>query len=114
MADGPIPEVYRGVRFRQLAPKLRWFVGPGFSDMKESERPRNENTGVFLDDPEGTFVKFEDDAHGIDIDRQLRAGGLVIEDTNQRRGEQAEKAAAQRMTEGLTPEMAAQVSGEGG
>lgn len=99
-----IPEEYRGVRFRQLAPMLRWFTGGGHGTMHESERPRNEQTGQFLD-PDGTFVTFQPDAD-MDIDRQLRIGGLVIEDTNQRRGERAERVATARMAESLTPQAA--------
>lgn len=96
----PIAEVYRGVRFRQFAPKLRWTVGDGFADERVSERPRNERTGQFTDS-EGTYVVFEDDAR-VNVDFLLKTGGLQIEDTNQRRGARAEKAAAevQAMTSG--------------
>jgi hypothetical protein len=55
-------------------------------------RPRNKNTLRF-EDPEGTFIVFEDDAR-INIPRLLRTGALAIEDTNQRRGAKAEAVAA--------------------
>jgi hypothetical protein len=77
MADQRIAEEYRGVRFRQLAPKLRWPVGDGFANQTESVRPRNKNTLRF-EDPEGTFVVFEDDAR-IDIPHLIRIGALVID-----------------------------------
>lgn len=91
MADERIAEEYRGVRFRQIAPKLRWPVGEGFAHQTESVRPRNKNTLRF-EDTEGTFIVFEDEAR-INIPRLLRTGALVIEDTNQRRGAKAEAAA---------------------
>jgi hypothetical protein len=91
VADERIAEEFRGVRFRQIAPKLRWPVGEGFGTQTESVRPRNKNTLRF-EDPEGTFIVFEDEAR-INIPRLLRTGALVIEDTNQRRGAKAEAAA---------------------
>lgn len=91
MAEQQMAEEFRGVRFRQIAPKLRWPVGEGLAHQTESVRPRNKNTLRF-EDPQGTFIVFEDEAH-INIPRLLRTGALVIEDTNQRRGAKAEAAA---------------------
>lgn len=101
MAFEPIADVYRGVRFRQLAPKLRWPVGPGFANQVESTRPRNERTGQFLD-PEGTFITFDDDAR-VNVGFLLKTGALVIDDTNQRRGEKATKAGEQAVSATAAP-----------
>jgi hypothetical protein len=91
VADERIAEEFRGVRFRQISPKLRWPVGDGWAGLTESTRPRNKNTLRF-EDPEGTFIVFDDEAR-INIPRLIRIGALVIEDTNQRRGAKAEAAA---------------------
>lgn len=108
-----IPEVYRGVRFRQVTPALRWYVGDGFANMKESEFPKNAKGEYINPPPEPVYVTFEEDAHSIDIDRLLRpGGGLEIDDTNQRRGERAERAAVTRVAESLSP--AAPTAPEGG
>jgi hypothetical protein len=75
--DERIAEEYRGVRFRQLAPKLRWPVGDGFAHQTESVRPRNKATLRF-EDPEGTFITFEDDAR-VNVAQLIRTGALAIE-----------------------------------
>lgn len=97
-----IPEVYRGVRFRQVAQYLRWFEGEGFGNMQESYFP-SDAEGRFYPPAEPIYLTFPDDMHGLEIDRQLRTGGLVIDDPNQRREAKAVKAAEERMATGITP-----------
>lgn len=100
MARERIAEEYRGVRFRLVAPALRWPVGEGLAVQTLSKRPRNNKTMEFLD-AEGTFIVFEDEAR-IDIPKLLQSGVLVIDDTNQRRGAKAERAAAETIAETVT------------
>lgn len=78
MSRAPIPEEYRGVRFRQIAPSLRWRVGDGLANQVESKRPRDPDTREYLD-PEGTFITFDDDAR-IDVETLVRRGHLVREE----------------------------------
>lgn len=78
MPRDPIPEEYRGVRFRQIAPALRWSVGEGLAHQEESKRARDPDTNQFLD-VDGTFVTFDDDAR-IDLVRLIERGHLVRDD----------------------------------
>lgn len=107
-----IPEAYRGVRFRQVCPYLRWFVGEGFSHMEESWFPSNAE-GVFYPPAEPIYLTFPDDMHGLEIDRQLRTGGLVIDDPSKRREARAERAAPERMS-GAPPSLGGEGGGQAG
>jgi hypothetical protein len=107
-----IPKEYQNVRFRQVAKYLRWFVGDGFAHMEESYFP-SDAEGQFFEPDEPIYLTFPDDMHGLDITRQLRIGGLVIEDTNQKREARAVKASEARMTEGLTPQAVESLEGGG-
>lgn len=70
-----LAEEYRGVRFRQIAPALRWPVGEGLGTQRLSKRPRDRRTLEFLDGEEGTIVEFEDEAR-IDVARLLERGWI--------------------------------------
>lgn len=70
-----LAEEYRGVRFRQIAPALRWPVGEGLGTQRLSKRPRDRRTLEFLDGEEGTIVEFEDEAR-IDVAQLLERGWI--------------------------------------
>ncbi len=74
-----LAEEYRGVRFRQIAPNLRWPVGEGLGTQHLSKRPRDPRTLAFLDGEDGTIIEFEDGAR-VDVDQLLARGWIVRAD----------------------------------
>lgn len=70
-----LAEEYRGVRFRQIAPALRWPVGEGLGTQRLSKRPRDRRTLEFLDGEDGTIVEFEEEAR-IDVAHLLERGWI--------------------------------------
>lgn len=70
-----LAEEYRGVRFRQIAPNLRWPVGGGLGTQHLSKRPRDRKTLEFMDGDEGTILEFEDDAR-VDVAYLLQRGWI--------------------------------------
>lgn len=63
--------------YRQIVHRLRLEYGPG-TPHRQSERPRNKRTGVFLDsDDEPTLVELTGTEININVDMLIAAGGLV-------------------------------------
>ncbi len=100
MAKTPIAEEYRGVRFRQVAPTLRWRVGAEHWEYHESKRPRAKKDLAYLDGPDGTIIQFEDDAF-VDVANWLARRWIVKID---QRSHMAKKPPAEPTIVGAEPE----------
>jgi hypothetical protein len=100
MPKQPIAEEYRGVRFRQVAPTLRWRVGADHWEYHESKRPRNPKTLAYTDGEDGTVIQFEDDAY-VDVARMIAQRWIVRLD---QRSHAARRPPAEPAVVGAEPE----------
>lgn len=71
-----ISQQYVGVPFRQITHRLRVQRGPGRPHL-ESERPRDEKSGRFLDDDDPTIVTFDEHCQ-VDVDSLLAIGAIEV------------------------------------